>query len=126
MKLTENFNLSEFVCRDGNGVPLELLANVKILAEQLQVLRDELQTQISITSGYRTPAYNRKIGGAKYSQHCLAKAADIKVSGHTPTQVKETIERLIKEGRMLQGGIGLYPTWVHYDTDYDGKKARRW
>lgn len=121
MRLTKNFELKEFSCRDGNGVPLELLSNVKELAEQLQVLRDELGP-ITITSGYRTPAYNKKIGGAKYSQHTLAKAADIKVQGMTPEQVKATIERLIKEGKMKDGGIGIYASWVHYDC---GAK-RRW
>jgi uncharacterized protein YcbK (DUF882 family) len=126
MNLTENFQLSEFSCKDGKGVPLELLANVKELAENLQVLRDEVGVPITITSGYRTPAYNKKIGGAKNSQHCHARAADIKVQGLTPKEVKETIERLIKEGKMKQGGIGVYPSWTHYDTFYDGKNPRRW
>ncbi len=122
MMLTTNFSLKEFACKDGNGVPLELLSNVQVLAEQLEVLRSELNAPISITSGYRTPAYNKKIGGAKYSEHCLAKAADIKVKGYTPKQVAETIERLIAEKKILQGGLGVYASWTHYD--HRGTKAR--
>lgn len=122
MELTPNFDLKEFRCRDGNGVPLELLANVKELAENLQVLREFLNVPIHITSGYRTPAYNKKIGGAKLSQHIQAKAADIQVKGFTPKQVKDAIELLIKSGMMKQGGVGLYKTWVHYDTR--GTKSR--
>ena len=121
MQLTKNFNLKEFACHDGKSVPLELLANVKDLAEQLQVLRDETDT-ITITSGYRSPEHNKKIGGAKFSEHVNARAADIKVKGKTPIEVKAIIERLISEGKMKNGGIGLYDTWVHYDTG----KIRRW
>ena len=34
----------------------------------------------------------------------------------TPRQVKAIIERLIKAGKMHNGGIGLYPGFVHYDV----------
>jgi len=33
---------------------------------------------------------------------------------------------LIKKGEIKEGGLGLYNTFVHYDTYFDGKKARRW
>ena len=38
MKLTENFALSEFRCKDGTDVPPELVDNVTLLARNLQVL----------------------------------------------------------------------------------------
>jgi len=122
MKLEENFSLSEFKCKDGTHVPEELMDNVKLLAENLQVLREELGRPIRIISGYRSPKYNRRIGGAKRSQHMTAKAADIKVSGMTPAEVKAVIVRLIKEGKMHSGGIGLYTTFTHYDVR--GRNAR--
>ena len=40
----------------------------------------------------------------------------------TPTEIAKAIERLILEGKMKQGGIGIYPNYVHYDTR--GTKAR--
>ena len=122
MKLEENFSLSEFKCKDGTQVPEELMDNVKLLAKNLQVLREELGRPIRIISGYRSPKYNRRIGGAKRSQHMTAKAADIKVSGMTPAEVKAVIVRLIKEGKMHSGGIGLYTTFTHYDVR--GRNAR--
>ena len=36
MKLTENFHIDEFKCKDGTGVPDEYFETVKTLAEQLQ------------------------------------------------------------------------------------------
>ena len=116
MRLTNNFKLQEFGCRDGSLPEGELLENCRELADNLQVLRDHIGKPINIISGYRPPAYNKKIGGAKKSQHLLARAADIKVSGMAPAEVHATVLKLIKAGKMKQGGVGKYSTFVHYDT----------
>jgi len=116
MKLTNNFSLNEFRCNDGSLPEGELLANCQELAENLQVLREHLGKPIRVISGYRPPAYNTKIGGAKRSQHLSAKAADIKVSGMAPAEVHAVVIKLIKAGKMRQGGVGKYSTFVHYDT----------
>ena len=121
-KLTENFKLSEFKCKDGTHVPEELFENVQLLCDNLQVLRDHIGKPIRVISGYRSPKYNRRIGGARKSQHMTAKAADIKVSGMTPAEVKSAIVSLIKDGKMMKGGIGLYKTFTHYDVR--GRNAR--
>lgn len=114
--LTRNFDLSEFKCKDGTDVPEDLMDNVRKLAENLQVLRDHLGKPVRIISGYRSPKYNRRIGGAKKSQHMKARAADIKVSGLHPDEVRQAILDLIKEGKMAKGGVGRYTTFTHYDT----------
>lgn len=116
MQLENNFSLKEFRCKDGTDVPDELMDNVKKLAKNLQVLRDHIQKPITIISGYRTPEYNKKCGGVKRSQHLLAKAADIVVSGMTSLEVRDTIIQLIKDGEMDSGGVGIYPTFTHYDV----------
>lgn len=115
MKLTTNFNLNEFNCRDGTEVPLELESNVRLLAAQLQVIRDQIGIPITINSAYRTGAYNAIVGGSPKSQHLLAKAADITTTGHTPGQLAVIVKKLIKEKKILQGGVGIYLTFVHYD-----------
>lgn len=122
-QLTPNFKLSEFVQRDGTPVPDRYRSNVERLARNLQVLRSNLRRGVRITSGYRSPEYNRRIGGATRSQHLTAKAADIRVRGVTPRDVYCTIERLIKAGKMQQGGLGIYRKHVHYDIR---SKRSRW
>ena len=122
MNLTNNFRLNEFRCKDGASVPELLLPNVFDLAENLQVLRDVIGKPIYINSAYRTAKHNEKVGGSPKSQHLLAKAADIRTTSLRPKEVAAVIEGLIKEGRMKQGGIGIYDTFVHYDIR--GKKAR--
>jgi len=120
--LTKNFTLKEFSCPVGGEPTGELRQNVEKLAKNLQVLRDSIGKPITIISGYRSPAYNAKIDGAKQSQHMFARAGDIKVAGMTPVQVYEAILKLIKEGKIEDGGLGLYTTFVHYDVR--GVKAR--
>ena len=121
-QLTPNFNINEFSCHDGTGVPWDLVENVKVLAQNLQVLRDHLGEPVRLNSGYRNPTYNQKIGGAPDSYHMKGQAADITVKSKSPKQLKALIEKLIAQGKMKQGGIGLYPGFLHYDT---GPK-RRW
>lgn len=48
--------------------------------DMLQALRD-FGGPIRITSAYRSAAHNAKVGGAKGSQHLLAKAYDIPMDG---------------------------------------------
>lgn len=124
MKLTKNFSLSEFTCHDAAGtpVPTEYLGHVQELADNLQVLRDELGVPVRVLCGYRTPAHNKVVGGAQLSQHLVARAGDIVTAQHTPKQLAAVIERLIKAGRMKQGGLGVYPGFIHYDVR--GTRAR--
>lgn len=115
--LTENFKLSEFRCNDESKtkVPREYLGNVARLADNLQILRDSISKPIKINSAYRTPEYNKKVGGVITSQHMTAKAADIRVKGLGPKRLGEKIKKLIKEGKMDKGGVGVYKNFVHYD-----------
>ena len=127
MKLTKNFSRQEFDCNDGTIVPNEFMPNLIELAKNLQALRDYLNEPVLITgSGYRTPSHNKKVGGAKLSQHLTASAADINVKSKAPYQLAKTIEVLIAKGIMKEGGIGTYKGFVHYDIFFDGKNKRRW
>jgi uncharacterized protein YcbK (DUF882 family) len=122
MQLTPHFSLTEFACHDGCQVPEDLIPRTLLLAQQLEVLRLEVGRPILIVSGYRSPAWNAKVEGAAKSQHMEGRAADIAVTGMAPAEVATLVERLIREGRMQEGGLGLYAGWVHYDVR--GYRAR--
>lgn len=113
---SKHFELSDFRSGDGVDVPTQYYGNLQELVRQLDVLRDELGVPIIITSGYRSPSRNAEIGGKKNSYHKLAMAADMTSVFLTPRKIKATIEKLIAEGKMKEGGIGLYPNFVHYDV----------
>jgi len=122
MKLSTNFNLDEFASADGTAPSGEVLKNLTELAKNLEVLRKHLGQPIRVTSGFRSKEHNAKIGGALNSFHVLGMAADIQVAKIKPEQVAKAIELLIAEGKMKEGGLGIYKTWCHYD--HRGTKAR--
>ena len=112
-KLSENFNSSEFDCH-GSGCCSETIINPK-LVEYVQQIRDHFGKSITVTSGYRCPTHNKRVGGATGSRHSKGDAADIVVSGVAPREVAKYAESIgIK-------GIGLYETsadghFTHVDT----------
>lgn len=122
MKLTKNFSLHEFDCKDGSSMPDGVLVNIKKLSENLQVIRNYIGLPIIVNSAYRTPSHNKKVGGSPKSQHLYGKASDIRVNGMTCEQLREIIFQLIEQGKILDGGVGIYNNFVHYDIR--GIKAR--
>ena len=120
--MTKNFSKEEFDCNDGSEMPINIYHNMVKVANQLQILRNHLGKPIQINSAWRSEEYNASIGGVKNSQHIMGRAADIVVRDLTSTEVYNTIEELIEKGEILQGGLGLYDTFVHYDIR--GERAR--
>lgn len=112
IQVSKNFKLREFQCKDGS----QLVKVDSQLLNKLQQLRDLIKKPIIITSGYRAPAYNKRVGGASGSQHLLGKAADIKVSGISQNQLAKLAEQV------GFNGIGIYKTFVHVDVRF--RKAR--
>ena len=122
VQLTKDFYLDEFECQDKSDINLEVFDNILELADNMQLIRDYLGKPITINSAYRSPSYNKKIGGAKLSQHIIGNACDFTVKGYTPDEVADKLEELIKDLTISQGGIGRYDTFTHYDIR--GIKAR--
>ena len=89
MKLTQHFTLEEMTksqtgSRKGidNTASPEVVENLKQLCENvLEKIRAHFVKPLTINSGYRGPALNKAIGGAKTSQHLTGQAADIEIAG---------------------------------------------
>lgn len=124
MKITEHFIREEFDCKDGTPYPEEWIEKkLKPLCKALEKIRIFLGDKpIHITSGYRTESHNKRIGGANNSQHLQGLAVDISPRRVTTKDLSEAIERLIADGDIPEGGIGIYSTFVHYD--HRGYRAR--
>lgn len=116
VSLSTNFKVSEFACKGGNCCSTVLIDDK--LVTYLQKIRDHFGKSITITSGYRCPTHNSRVGGATGSRHSKGHAADIVVQGVAPAEVAKYAESI---GIL---GIGLYETakdghFVHIDTrDY--------
>ncbi len=118
---TKNFKLSEFNSK-GTAPPTSIRGNIQQLMNELQIIRDTIGVPIIVNSGYRTPMHNENAGGAKQSRHMCGQAADIKAKGLSLDDLWATINRLIKSGKIKDGGLSKYNTFIHYDIG----PVRRW
>ena len=115
-KVGQHFKVKEFACKDGSPV----VFIDEYLYEILEILRNKLGKPVIITSGYRTPEWNEKCNGAKYSYHMCGMAADIRVDGMTAKEIANKLNEIVPEGC----GIIVYNNWVHFDVR-TGKKYRK-
>ena len=107
-KISTHFKIKEFACKDGSAI----IFVDDYMVQVLEILRNKMGGKpITITSGYRTPAHNAKVGGAKYSYHMRGMAVDIRVEGKTPKEVAKALDKIVPTC-----GIILYDSWVHFDT----------
>lgn len=107
-KIQEHFKVNEFACKDGSAI----IFVDEYMVQILELVRKKIGKPIVITSGYRTPTHNAKVGGAKYSYHMRGMAVDIRVDGVTPQKLAKTIDSIVPDAC----GIIVYDSWVHFDT----------
>ena len=88
-KVGDYFYLSEFQCPCCHTVKL-----VPYLVWMLDKLRKKINAPIIITSGYRCPKHNEKIGGAKNSYHMRGMAADIYSKKYSPDELGRYAEEI--------------------------------
>lgn len=108
-ELEEHFKASEWKCKDGTEYFLWSFELMTILEDT----RKHFNAPVIINSGYRTPEWNRKIGGAKNSYHVKGMAADIRVKGHTSKEVAKYIAYELMPDR---GGVICYTNFIHVDV----------
>jgi hypothetical protein len=124
MKIGEHFTGAELTTTSqpiaNEPSDAEWAALGRLVALILDPLREALGRPVRVTSGFRSQAVNRAVGGASTSQHLRGEAADIKVDGLTTTEVARTIHRLrlpVDQCIVERGDGG----WVHVSTRLDGK-----
>lgn len=76
-------------------------------------LEDVWGLPLSVTSGYRSPEHNARVGGAKGSQHLHGNAYDVDVSSLSIEDRVALIEAARAAGF---GGVGVYDGSLHFDV----------
>lgn len=106
--ISTHFNRSEFACKCGCGFD----AVDKELLEVLEDVRVHFNAPVTLDCACRCATHNREVGGEDHSQHLLGKAADIKVSGHTPSEVQDYLRGKYPS----KYGVGRYSAFTHIDV----------
>lgn len=107
----------ELACKDGTPYPKEFVADGRVyrLATMFESIRAMCGGKpLVINSAYRSPEWNRKIGGARNSQHVQGRALDIE----PPEGLNiDEFYNLIRADYIELGvnGLGHYTTFVHCD-----------
>ncbi len=107
--LTKHFRVKEFACKDGSDVVL-IARELPVVCEYIRM---RLNKGITVNSGYRTPPYNKKVGGVDNSQHVYGTAADLaKPAGITPAKMASIAREIMPDW----GGVGIYSWGIHVDV----------
>ena len=112
------FNFEEFDSPDepGSGHNMD-----DTFLEMLDEARAIAGVPFAITSGFRTPAHNRKVKGTKGSSHMQGLAADIACA--------DSYTRAIIVNALMDAGfmrIGIADTFIHCDCDTQKPEPRFW
>jgi uncharacterized protein YcbK (DUF882 family) len=97
--------------------PQRLWKNLVPTLRIVDDLRESFGKPCRILSSYRSPGYNKTVGGAPLSQHKEFTALDIAFDGISPQRIYDRLIEWRKAGKFT-GGLGIYPlsNFVHIDT----------
>ena len=126
MNLSKNLTLNE-VTKSNTAVNLginnepnaEQLENLKTIANEVfQKIRDHFGVPIKVSSGFRSEALNKKVGGSKTSDHMKGCALDIDMDGIPGNVTNRDIFNYIKNNLVYRQliwefGSNKNPDLVH-------------
>jgi zinc D-Ala-D-Ala carboxypeptidase len=126
MKLSKYVSLAEVTRSDtakrkgiDNSPTAEHLENLKVISEEVfDKVREYFGVPIFISSGYRSAALNKAIGGSATSDHNLGKALDLDQDGHGNGVTNADVFNYIKSNLdfdqlIWEFGTDKNPDWVH-------------
>ena len=136
MQLSENLSLAEVIRSEtakrkgvSNMPTPEHIENFKKLAENIfQPIREHFGKPIHISSGYRSAALNKAIGGSKTSQHCSGEAVDIDMDGTSITNAQifnYVKDNLVFDQMIWEFGTDKNPDWVHVSYKANGAQRKQ-
>lgn len=123
MKLSDHFTLYEMIHSatadkyDIYNIPNKYIASqlTSLCTHILEPIRKKYNKPIIITSGYRSDQLNKRIGGAKNSDHCTGNAVDMKAKDGNNKELWDVIMLLVQsraiEARQIIDEKNL--SWIH-------------
>lgn len=131
MQLSPHFTLERLIASDTAArkgianIPDDIrLANLRVLAERLEVVQDILGAHLEISSGYRCLALNRILGSKDTSAHVQGLAADLTAPAFgTPLDVAHKLAEHADEIGFDQL-IHEFRKWVHIGFRAEGARGQ--
>ena len=132
MKITEHFSMEEASHSDtakklnvDNSIPESLLNNLQRMCARLEEVRALVGQPIMISSFYRCPELNTKVGGSKSSAHMDCRAVDFNAKFNTA----EMVFNKIKDGKIEVDQCIIEQDkrgneWVHLAIEKEGALPR--
>ena len=112
--LSAHFSLAEFTTTQIRGVDntpsAEVIEHLEVTARQMERIREFLAHPIIVTSGYRSPEVNRRVGGSPTSAHIQGWAVDfLSPRFGTPLAVCQALQKsdILVDQLIYEGN------WVH-------------
>lgn len=124
-QISENFSWNEFQRSSkaeelgtNNNIPDESIASQvrSLVVTVLQPLRSAFGKPLHINSGYRCPALNKVLKGAKNSQHTKGQAVDI--ASDNPFELAE----LVLQKKLPFDQMILYKNFLHVSHKHPGSQ----
>lgn len=121
-QLSQNFSLQELTisqtaARKGiDNTPSQSIIETLIMTcDRMEKVRQICGNRaIFVSSGYRSPAVNKAIGGAKTSHHMTGHAVDFSVSGLTIAGTFALLKKAHDNGQLKYDQlINEYGRWIH-------------
>lgn len=99
----------------------DVISNLQALAVNvLQPIRDHYGKGVKVSSGFRHPEVNARVGGSRTSDHCRGMAADIEIPGVSNAELAEWIKANLPFTQVI---LEFYTQgipdsgWVHVSYD---------
>lgn len=119
MKLSPHVSLAEFEYSEtaiNHGIPnkmnnSETQKAIDLCMNVFEPIRTHLGKPIKINSGFRSLAVNKRLGGAKNSQHCFGEAMDLDIQDK---EVFDWIKDNVNFDQLIyEHGTDHAPQWIH-------------
>lgn len=135
MRLSPHFHLNEFIksqaaVRNGldNTPTKEVVDNLTALCfNVLEPVRAQFGP-VSVSSGFRSPAVNRAIGGSRTSQHTTGEAADFEVFDIDNCDLAQWIADNLEFDQLIlefhDHAAGPNSGWVHVSYNRNGNRKQ--
>jgi hypothetical protein len=136
MILSKNFTLQELIkspvadrlCIDNTPTDEAKLNLYALATKILQPVRDYFELPVTITSGYRCPKLNKKIGSSPESQHTKGQAADFEINTISNVFLAKWIEKNLEFDQLILEFYNKgepHSGWVHcsYSADTPNRRS---